>query len=415
MTRRKKPDPPPKPKRRPPGSGTVGVRSNGRIFVVLPKDLDPRRQPIYGPKARQPFTSAVQATAWLDAEIPKRRTPSPRGATTDELLGIYLARWLRIHAPGMPIRTAKAHKARIRHWSSIASVRLGDLTPDVVQEGIAHLQTTTWQRHRKDGTPIGKPKPFAAITIKHCRGTLHQAIERLVPHVLPYNPVSKTMLGRVGDATQPVWSADQAAHFLTVAERAAPSLALGFRFILRRALRRGEVIDLKWSDVDRRRSVLVIDETAGDRIDQSGPTKTRRVRDIPLSADLLARLREHRRLYPSTSEHIFTERGHRLAFASFWQSWDRVVRAAGLPKISPKDARATCASILLDEGHPLPMVANLLGHSNVATTAKFYQRVITRRADQTAQLGEDIDAALDRAAERDQNGDGKATGGESGD
>lgn len=397
---RKPPPPPPEPKRRPAGTGTVGVRADGRIFCILPQDLDPKRRPIYGPGRRQRFTSREQATAWLDAEIVRRRNPTARAATLVEPLGTYLARWWRLYSPGWPIRTAKAHWTRTHHFASIGDVPLGELTPEVVQGAIAELQTATWQRMRKDGRPIGVPKRYAASTITHCRATLHQALERLVPHVLPYNPVRARRLGRGGESEALVWSADQAERFLAVAERSAPELSLGFRLILRRALRRGELLDLKWSDVDERRSLLTIDETAGDRLSESGPPKTGRVRDVPLSADLVRRLRKHRRTYPATSPHIFTERGHRVSFASFWQAWDRVVRAAGLPKITPKDARATCATILLDEGKPLPLVASLLGHSNVATTARFYARVIKRRADQTAQLGEDIDAALDQAAER---------------
>ena len=47
---RKKPAPPvPQPTRRRRGSGSVSVRSDSRVVVTLPADLDPERRPLYSP------------------------------------------------------------------------------------------------------------------------------------------------------------------------------------------------------------------------------------------------------------------------------------------------------------------------------------------------------------------------------
>jgi integrase len=74
-------------------------------------------------------------------------------------------------------------------------------------------------------------------------------------------------------------------------------------------------------------------------------------------------------------------------------------RAAGVPVIQPKDMRATCASNLLSDGVPLPTVSQLLGHSSIAVTSAFYERIIKRRQAQIAQVADSLDAALDRSAE----------------
>lgn len=390
---------PAKPKRRSPGRGSVTVRTDGRICVVLPTDLDPKRKPIYSPGKRQPFASREAAEAWLDAEIAARRSPTRRSATLREPLGAYLARWYRLYCASRPERTAKAYLRHLRRWIILADVPLGDLTREVVQAAVVELRAATWRHRKPDGTLVGPEHPYSPRTIQQARSVLHQALDVLVPDVLPANPV-RSDRERLPDVAQPVWDADQVARFLDVAERTEPHLALAFRLILRRALRRGEVLDLRWSDVNERAGTLTIDETAGDRLGQSGPTKTRRIRDVPLSADLIQRLRAYRRAYPSTSPHIFHVHGHRVSFSEFRLAWLRAVRVAGLPAINPRDGRATCATILLDEGRPLPEVSRLLGHANIATTARFYARIVQRRVDQTIQLGEDFDSALDRAAER---------------
>lgn len=392
------PKPPPKPKRRPPNSGSVTVRKDGRIVVVLPKELDPKRKAVYGPGARVPFASAAQAALWLDAELVRRRSPTPIASAT-ETLGHYLARWYGDHLHEWPERTALAYDLSLRRWRILGHAPIGTLTRDVVQGGLRQLHEQTWQRTKKDGTRTGEPKPYSRRTIAHARAVLHQALEDLVPDVLTYNPAKARRRGRPQPAPeQPVWSAEQSDHFLAVAERTEPRIALAFRLILRRALRVGEAVDMTILDVDERAMTLRVDETPGLKRGTSGPTKTRRVRDVPLSADLARRLREHRHAYPATDPHLFTLDGERISLQYFRQLWHRTVRVAQLPRITPKDGRATCATLLLDQGWPLPAVAQLLGHTSIQTTAQFYARVVKRRADQTAQLGERIDAALDAAS-----------------
>lgn len=404
MPRAKKPEPP-KPKRRSPGQGSVAIRGDRRIAVTLPPDLDPKRRPIYSPGNRQRFASVEEATAWLAAEVARRRSPPGPALTIDQSLGVYLNDWYTrsLELYQWRERTARAYRLSLQRWGPIAHYPLGALTRDVIADQIVALRRATWVRSRADGTPTSAPRPYSRRTIQHARSVLHQALGDLVPDVLPSNPAAlpRRRARTAPEPEQPVWSAEQAERFLEVAERTEPRVALAFRLILRRALRTGEVVALTRADVNERAGVLTVDETAGPRRHQSGPPKTGRVRDVPLSADLVRRLRAHRLQYPTTDPHLFTVDGTRISLSYFRRLWHHCVRLAGVPAISPKDGRATCATVLLDQGWPLPRVAQLLGHASVATTASFYARTIRRRADQTAQLGEDIDATLERAAQQD--------------
>ncbi|MCC6833273.1 MAG: tyrosine-type recombinase/integrase, partial [Thermoleophilia bacterium] len=326
--------------------------------------------------------------------------PAPERATADEQLGAYLARWYRLYSPTWPERTASAYRLSLRHFASIATVRLSDLTHEVVQGALARLQQATWRRTRRDGRPTGEPRPYSARTIQQARTALGLALEALVPDVLPNNPVRRTRLGRRQVPTQPVWDGAQAARFLAVAEATEPHHALALRLILRRGLRRGEALALRWADLDERRAVLTVDETAGRRAGQTGDTKGRRSREIPLSRDLLARLLAHRagRRRPTPWVFANPETGLPWSVETLRAAADRAIRAAGLPRISLKDMRATAATVLLDQGEPLPRVSELLGHSSVAVTAKFYQRVLRLTEARAADVAEGLDAAFERAA-----------------
>lgn len=371
------------------------MRTNGRVFIILPKDLDPKRRPHYGPGRRQRFADAAQATRWLDAEIARRRAPSARSASVAEPLGAYLARWYKNHEPGWPAKTASAYRLGLRRWAHLGHVRLGELTREVVQGGIADLQRMTWTYRDKHGKPTSEPRPYSRRTIAQAASILHQALEDLIPDVLSHNPARSRRRSQQGaDAEQPVWTAEQADHFLAVAARMAPDLELGYRLILRRALRVGELVALEWSDLDPQRRTLRIDESAIPNSEQSGPTKTRTTRDIPLSADLVARFQAHRHAYPSTRPFVFVRGGRRISVDTLRNVWDRIILAARVPRITPKDGRATCATLLLDAGTPLPQVQQLLGHATIATTSRHYARVLRRRQEQIAELGEAFDAAL---------------------
>jgi integrase len=386
------------PRRRKRGAGSIFIRGDGRIGAVLPSHLDPARRPIYSPPgSRRGWTSEAEAAAWLDGELDTRRHPPPAPLPADELLGVYCYRWWQAGTAFWPTRTARAYRrslALILGANELDAVPVGRLTHEAVRTALAALMSASWQRTRQDGTPTTEPKPYARRTVQHARMALGLALSDLVPDVLQHNPVTRARLPRMQPPAQPVWDGDQADRFLQEAERLAPHLALAFRLILRRALRRGEVLALQWRDVDERRSVLTVERTVGERAGQTGDTKGRRRREIPLSADLIDRLRASKQ---SMSPWIFTNPETNLPYHPRILSWwvPQLAHAAGVPVIQPKDMRATCATNLLDQGWPLPRVAALLGHASIATTASHYARAISRREDRLAQMGTEIDVLLD--------------------
>lgn len=390
----------PKPTRRRRGSGSVAVRRDGRIAAYLPPDLDPERRARYGPGNRTAFHSRAEAETWLAIEVARLRSPPPTGAHRDELLGDYVERWLRTHGPTMSPRTLLAYTNGLALLMPyLGDVLLRDLTHDVIQGALAALQVATWQYHQRDGTPIGVPRPYAPSTIAHARAVLRAALQTAVPDVLPHNPVSRTKLSREQGEAQPCWDADEAERFLTVARAQVPHLALAYRLILWRGLRKGEVLALKWVDVDERRKLLIVDETAGKLTGTVGPTKGRKLREIPLSDALLGEIRAHRLAQPAPSVWVFsnpqTGKPWNINVLSDWLP--KLAREAGLRPITPKDLRATCATVLLDQGVSLPRVSQLLGHANVATTAQFYARALEARASRIARVADELDAAHERA------------------
>jgi integrase len=71
-----------------------------------------------------------------------------------------------------------------------------------------------------------------------------------------------------------------------------------------------------------------------------------------------------------------TDTGLPLDPANVRRALRKACKTAGVPLITPYDLRRTAGSLLVDAGVHLEQVADLLGHSNVATTRRHYVRAV---------------------------------------
>jgi site-specific recombinase XerD len=141
------------------------------------------------------------------------------------------------------------------------------------------------------------------------------------------------------------------------------------RLMLKTGLRRGEVLELRWRDVDL---------DAGELFVRYG--KGRKSRRLPIEdADLLARLsrgREQRGVDAPGNEAALDEpvfastRRRPIARSSFYRLFHRVLAAAELSGrgIRPHSLRHTFGSMLCARGVPVPYVKDLLGHEDIGST-----------------------------------------------
>ena len=164
----------------------------------------------------------------------------------------------------------------------------------------------------------------------------------------------------------------------------------------RNRVRRGELLGLRWRDVDLSAGRLEVVETrtVAD-VEVIGPPKTSAgARVLGLDAETVAVLTAWRK-------RITTER---LAAGPAWTDsgrvfvdelgipphpetvtgwWATAVKRAGVPRIRLHDARHTAATLALRAGVPVKVVTQRLGHSNVSTTLSIYHQV-TAQDDQLA-------------------------------
>ena len=144
------------------------------------------------------------------------------------------------------------------------------------------------------------------------------------------------------------------------------------RLLLLTGCRKGEIVRLRWSEVDGDRLVLADGKT--------GP------RTLPLNTQARRILERQPRdgssfVFPSPRDPS-RPRSRNLAL------WYRVRREAGIEDVRLHDLRHTHASHAVMNGVPVPVVSRLLGHSNVRMTLRY------------AHLGDrDIEAAAERVGQ----------------
>jgi integrase len=155
---------------------------------------------------------------------------------------------------------------------------------------------------------------------------------------------------------------------LTTALAAHPEqdIANIFRLLLLTGARRGEVLAMRWADVDL---------TAGIWTKPGSTTKQKTDHTVPLSAparQLLGEIRERQTAKKKVlGEYVFPGAGSSGHVVSIKKAWKVLCKAAQIDGLRIHDLRHSFASQLASGGATLPLIGALLGHSNPVTTARY--------------------------------------------
>lgn len=144
-------------------------------------------------------------------------------------------------------------------------------------------------------------------------------------------------------------------------------------------LRRGEILNLTWDNIDLARAVLtVIGDTA-----KSGST-----RHIPLNAEALSVLQQWRARACSPLELVFPgKKGDKLK--SVKKAWARILKLAEIKSFRWHDLRHHFASKLAMGGVDLNTIRELLGHSDIQMTLRYAHLAPQHKAKAVAVLLEE--------------------------
>lgn len=138
-------------------------------------------------------------------------------------------------------------------------------------------------------------------------------------------------------------------------------------------LRRGELVALRWRDVDFVGHKIIVRRALSGETEVRS-TKTRRAREVPLPAQAFGALERlsRRGEFTGPDDYVFASRlGRRIDPSALRRRYERARDAAGLEPLRLHDLRHTYGSLLVAGGIDLPSVKAAMGHSHITTTERY--------------------------------------------
>ena len=183
---------------------------------------------------------------------------------------------------------------------------------------------------------------------------------------------------------------DEIGALLATAKETSSELYLPVLVAVTTGLRRGELLGLRWTDLDLKAGVLTVNQSVeriGGKITYKAPKTATSRRLITLAAVTVEKLQEHR--LAQTKERlkfglgrdprglVFTRPdGQPLDPDSLSRDFPRLVAAAGVTPITLHGLRHTHISHLLMDGVHVKVVSERAGHANIAITLSTYAAYI---------------------------------------
>lgn len=361
--------------RRANGEGTVYLRSDGRYAAsaYVPTRSGRKRRTVYG---RTREEAAGKLSDLLTAA--RRGVPvAEKGWTVER----YLTYWLtEIVQEECRPSTASAYRTIVERYITprIGRKRLDTLGPQDVRKLLNSCRDATVQ--------VGaETRPVSARTVQMVHAVLRNAISHAVREELVPRNVAK--LVKVPAPHYDVGtglSLAQARRLLSVVKD--DRLSALYVLALATGLRRGELLGLRWQDLDLDGAELHVRQ-AVRRVDGelsfTEPKTRKSRRTIPLPGLVVTALRDHRRRQASERLSAGPEwRDTGLVFTTAYgtpieprnlnRHWYATRNRAGLPGVRLHDLRHTCVTLLLDAGVPPHIVQAIAGHSGIQVTMTIY-------------------------------------------
>lgn len=379
----------PEKKRRGHNEGSVYFDASRNRWVAAISISPGRRKKFYFEKKQDAVKKKNEALRELEQ--------GTLATGTQRKLGEYLESWIEnVHKNNIRISTYVKYKKLIKYIvADLGEVWLQKLTPEQVQQFYA--------KKRKDG--------LSSKTVHEIHGVLHLALK----HAVRWNYVSRNVCDlldspRVVSRRGTPLTLDQARRLLEGIQGHRLEAVLMMAMIT--GMRKGEILALRWSDVDFERQVLHVLRTV-DYIPPYGyvenePKTQAGKRTIDLPEFFLEMLKQHR----------VKQSKQRLKVGEAWENRDlvfadlaggylnpihvlrmfkKILQQAGLPHMHFHDLRHSAATILISMGIHPKVIQELLGHSDISITLGIYghlfpsmqQDVVERWQDMFGEKNED--------------------------
>ena len=299
-----------------------------------------------------------------------------------------------------------------RSLRSYASVLNTHLLPAFGSKRVVDINTASIRAFLAGKGAAKKPtgeRLLGAATVRLLRATLSVIFGTAVDDgLIPANPVTAAHVGNRGRkariasrvAVEKIRPFEQKQIDAIVEFCDARDQELGdFVFaLLRTGMRPGEARALRWSDIHDDKILI---ERSVDDLNAITPTKTGNVREVDLTPALkdvlrLRRLKRERAGHGAAATDFVFGNGEPIKARAISHRFDQAMSESKIEGHVMYDFRHTFASVLLQRCRDVVYVAKMLGHSNPATTLKYYSHYLAATSTRFADLLDEPAGAADR-------------------
>ncbi len=340
------------------------------------------------------FSTQREANEWRQKKNEQRRQ-GLNVLGSKIALSKFLDDWLIVVKTSVRPNTLDQYSQIAQHHikPSLGNILLRDLTPHQVQM----LYTSKLE----EGT---SPR-----TTRLIHSVLHAALNHALKLGLVIRNVSDAVtLPKVPRKEMKTLDDYQVRQLIQATE--SPQMEVLFWVAVTTGLRQGEILGLKWSDLDWQSKRLHIQRQV-QRIKGKGlvfcePKSASGRRMIVLGQSTIEKLREYKRDQETTRIHVGSKwKDNDLIFPSPYgepldstivvKAYKRSLKAAGLPEIRFHDLRHTAATLMLQQGINPKIVQERLGHSDISLTLNTYSHVLPNMQEVAAEKMDELLTLID--------------------
>ena len=294
----------------------------------------------------------------------------------------WMSEWINLYLPNVEETTRVGYKTKIRCYINpyIGDIQISSLRAEHVQKMVNGMLD----------------KGLSPKNIRDTFNNINAAMKKaVVLRYIPYNPCEGVELPKLKKYRAKVYDNDMIHTLLEIAYDTDMYLPILLGALL--GLRRGEMLALRWDNIDLKNKVIHIRSNMVNGEDGfiiKAPKSEAGIRDLVIGDEVVAELKKARLKYmddaltfpifQNLNFVIRQEDGSPLHTDSMTRKWSRFLKDNNLPHIRLHDLRHSNATALIQAGVNPRVVQQRLGHSDVNITLNTYTHVLPEM---------DIDAA----------------------
>lgn len=297
-----------------------------------------------------------------------------------------------------PTTAARYREMLVRINDEIGYMKLKDIRPDVLN--------SLYSRLGEEGMNKKTGGKLSSKTILEHHRLIHTILKQAVMEgLIAINPADRVIPPKAERPEVRYFQPEEIEAIRDALEEEPIKWKAMIHLMLVTGARRGEILGLKWSDIDFTKNRIQIERnvqyTPEKGIFVDTPKTANGYRTISVPPETMQLLRElrtwqnqfrlERGLYYQNQDFLFAQDDGNPMHADSPNRWlERFSERHGLPHINPHAFRHSMASLLYFSGSDSVSISRRLGHAQVSTTANIYAHLIEQADEENAEILGDI-------------------------